>query len=113
MFAQVVQAMADIGMGQQENAEVQQAIAAILCLGNIEFGEAPDDQASVSDPNMMQLAIDFLGCADLEQALDFYVGGLGFDVVQRSDFDDVPDVNRVIGLDAIAARMAMLKAPNA
>ena len=55
-------------MEEQESVEVQQAVAAILCLGNIDFGDT-DDQASVSDPNMLQLAIDFLGCPDLEQAL--------------------------------------------
>ena len=60
--------MADIGMEQQENAEVQQCVAAILCLGNLDFGDASDDQAAISDPNMCQMAMDFLGCADLEQA---------------------------------------------
>ena len=68
-YKQVVQAMSDIGMSDQENAEVQQGVAAILCLGNLDFGDQPDDQAAISDPNMLQLASEFLGCADLEQAL--------------------------------------------
>ena len=78
---------------------MQQGIAAILALGNLDFGDSPDDQAALlptsyyspgglttchlflysllatddqaalSDPNLVQIAIDFLGAADLEQAL--------------------------------------------
>ena len=38
-------------MAEQEIAEVQQAIAAILALGNLCFGDAPDEQAALADHN--------------------------------------------------------------
>ena len=41
----------DIGMAEQERAEVQQAIAAILALGDLDFGDAPDEQAKRAHPN--------------------------------------------------------------
>ena len=50
---------------------------------------------------------------DLEKGLAFYRDALGFTVVQESSFDDAPLVNRAIGLEKAAARMRMLKAPNA
>lgn len=68
-YRQVVQAMSDIGMSSLENAEVQQGIAAILALGNLDFGDSPDDQAALSDPNLVQFAMDCLGAPELEQAL--------------------------------------------
>jgi glyoxylase I family protein len=50
---------------------------------------------------------------DLDQALSFYSDLLGFEVVQRSEFNgDFPQADRAIGLPNVAARMAMLKAPN-
>ena len=77
-------------MAEQERAEVQQAIAAILALGDLDFGDAPDEQAkrthtptpgsphphphphpnqaALSDPNTLQLATEYLGVPDLEQA---------------------------------------------
>ncbi len=54
-----------------------------------------------------------LGVSDFEKALKFYTEGLGFEVVQESEFDGVDDVDRAIGLKNAKARMAMLKAPNA
>ena len=54
-----------------------------------------------------------IGVDDFDVALKFYVEGLGFEVVQECDFDKVDPVNRAIGLDAVKARMAMLRAPNA
>ena len=78
-------------MAEQERAEVQQAIAAILALGDLDFGDAPDEQAkrthtptpgsphphphphpnqaALSDPNTLQLVTEYLGVPDLEQAL--------------------------------------------
>jgi glyoxylase I family protein len=51
---------------------------------------------------------------DLDRALAFYGDLLGFEVVQRSEFDrDMPLADRAIGLAEVAARMAMLRAPNA
>ncbi|MEQ8857956.1 MAG: VOC family protein [Pseudomonadales bacterium] len=51
---------------------------------------------------------------DLDRALAFYGDLLGFHVVQRADFDgDFPLADRAIGLPKVAARMAMLRAPNA
>lgn len=54
-----------------------------------------------------------LGVSDFEKALKFYTEALGFEIVQQSEFDNVPDVDRAIGLTGAKARMAMLKAPNA
>lgn len=54
-----------------------------------------------------------IGVNDFDKALKFYTEGLGFEVVQQSEFDDDPTANQTIGLDAIKAKMAMLKAPNA
>ena len=54
-----------------------------------------------------------IGVSDLNKALKFYTQALGFEVVQRSEFDNDPNANQVIGLEAVKAKMAMLKAPNA
>ena len=54
-----------------------------------------------------------LGVSDFDKALKFYTEAMGFEVVQESEFDKVPDVDRAIGLKDACARMAMLKAPNA
>lgn len=51
---------------------------------------------------------------DLERGLAFYRDLLGFEVVQRSDFDGTfTGADRAIGLAKVTARMAMLKTPNA
>ena len=50
---------------------------------------------------------------DFPKALKFYTEGLGFEVVQESQFDSNPLVDQTIGLRAAKAQMAMLKAPNA
>ena len=51
---------------------------------------------------------------DLERGLSFYRDVLGFEVVQEAGWDrDFADADRAIGLDATAARMAMLKIGNA
>ena len=50
---------------------------------------------------------------DFDKALEFYTQGLGFEVVQQSDFDNDAAANKAIGLDAIKAKMAMLKTSNA
>jgi glyoxylase I family protein len=51
---------------------------------------------------------------DLDRALAFYGDLLGFEVVQRGEWDrDFPDGDRAIGLEQTSARMAMLEAPNA
>ncbi len=51
---------------------------------------------------------------DLDRAVGFYCDLLGFEVVQRADFDgNRPEADRAIGLQKVAARMAMLRAPNA
>lgn len=51
---------------------------------------------------------------DLDRALAFYSGVLGFEVVQQGDWDqDNPLADRAVGLEATSARMAMLAAPNA
>jgi glyoxylase I family protein len=54
-----------------------------------------------------------IGVNDFDKALKFYTEGLGFEVVQESEFDNDAAANQAIGLDAIKAKMAMLKAPNA
>lgn len=51
---------------------------------------------------------------DIDQALEFYSGLLGFEVVQRGGWEkDNPLADRAIGLADTHARMVMLKAPNA
>jgi glyoxylase I family protein len=55
-----------------------------------------------------------IGVPDFDKGLAFYRDLLGFEVVQESNFDrDNPQADRAIGLPKVAARMAMLKAPNA
>ena len=54
-----------------------------------------------------------IGVSDLDKALKFYIEGLGFEIVQQGVFDNDPTANQAIGLDAIKAKMVMLKAPNA
>lgn len=54
-----------------------------------------------------------LGVSDFEKALRFYTEALGFEVVQETEFDRRPEVDAAIGLKDAAAKMAMLKAPNA
>jgi glyoxylase I family protein len=55
-----------------------------------------------------------IGVPDFDKGLAFYRDLLGFEVVQESDFDrDNAMADRAIGLPKVAARMAMLKAPNA
>jgi catechol 2,3-dioxygenase-like lactoylglutathione lyase family enzyme len=50
---------------------------------------------------------------DLERGLAFYRDQLGFEVVQRSEFDGTFEgASRAIGLANVNANMAMLKAPN-
>ena len=54
-----------------------------------------------------------VGVDDFEMALRFYTEALGFEVVQTSSFDCVPQVDAAIGLKDAKARMAMLKIGNA
>ena len=55
-----------------------------------------------------------IGVPDLDRALDFYTGVLGFEAVQRSEWDrSHPGADRAVGLAETSAKMAMLKAPNA
>jgi catechol 2,3-dioxygenase-like lactoylglutathione lyase family enzyme len=54
-----------------------------------------------------------LGVSDFEKALKFYTEGLGFEIVQESEFDSSLEVDRAVGLQNAKARMAMLKGPNA
>jgi glyoxylase I family protein len=54
-----------------------------------------------------------IGVNDFDKALKFYTEGLGFEIVQEGDLDNDSNANQAIGLDAIKAKMAMLKAPNA
>lgn len=55
-----------------------------------------------------------IGVPDFEQGLAFYTEAFGFEVVQRSEWDrDFPQGDAAIGLPQTAAKMAMLKAPNA
>lgn len=55
-----------------------------------------------------------IGVTDLDAAIDFYGGVLGFTTVQQGDWDrSHPLADRAVGLPETSARMAMLKAPNA
>ena len=55
-----------------------------------------------------------LGVPDFERGLAFYRDVLGFEVVEEAEFKrDNPDADRAIGLREVAAKMAMLKMPNA
>jgi glyoxylase I family protein len=55
-----------------------------------------------------------IGVPDLDLALEFYSGVLGFPSVQSGDWDrNHPLADQAVGLKDTSARMAMLKAPNA
>jgi glyoxylase I family protein len=54
-----------------------------------------------------------IGVSDFDIALKFYTEALGFEVVQQDELDNDDSANKVIGLDAIKAEMAMLQGPNA
>lgn len=55
-----------------------------------------------------------VGVPDFELGLKFYQEALGFEVVQRSEWQgDSPLVDETIGLEKISAKMAMLKTSNA
>ena len=55
-----------------------------------------------------------VGVPDFDAGLTFYRDALGFEVVQESAWDgDHPLADAAIGLSGSAAKMAMLKAPNA
>jgi len=54
-----------------------------------------------------------IGVNDFDKALQFYTQALGFEVVQRGDFDNDGPANQAIGLDNVKAKMAMLKTSNA
>jgi myosin heavy subunit len=63
-YRQIVKAMGDIGVAPAESAQIQEAIAAILLLGNIEFGDEENDaQAYVDDPVACAAAAALLGAA--------------------------------------------------
>ena len=53
-----------------------------------------------------------VGVSDLDSAVTFYEQAFGFTVVQRSEFDQVDQVDAAIGLTGAKAKMAMLKTPN-
>lgn len=54
-----------------------------------------------------------IGVSDFDTALQFYTEALGFEIVERSDINNVTKANQAIGLDAVAAKRAMLKTSNA
>ena len=55
-----------------------------------------------------------VGVPDFERGLRFYRDLLGFEAVQEGAWDrDFPLADQAVGLNETAARMAMLKAPNA
>lgn len=54
-----------------------------------------------------------IGVDDFDKALKFYTEALGFEIVQQSEFDNDALANQAIGLDAVKAKMAMLKTSNA
>lgn len=54
-----------------------------------------------------------IGVDDFDKALKFYTEALGFEIVQQSEFDKDALANQAIGLDAVKAKMAMLKTSNA
>ena len=55
-----------------------------------------------------------ISTGDLERAVDFYVSLLGFEVVDRFDWDQGTEwADRITGLEGSAARAAMLKLGNA
>ena len=55
-----------------------------------------------------------VGVPDFDRGLEFYRDLLGFEVVERTGWDRNNTLaDRAVGLDETAAKMAMLKAPNA
>ena len=68
----IVKALGDVGVESAEVAEISAAIAGILALGNLTFGDEENDaQAVVSDPEMCSLAATLLGSSSeaMETAL--------------------------------------------
>ena len=64
--------MGDVGVDAKETKEIEAAIAGILALGNLEFGDEENDaHAYVSDPDTCALAAELLGStpALMENAL--------------------------------------------
>lgn len=54
-----------------------------------------------------------VGVSDFDKGIAFYRDVLGFEPVMEAEFEgDSPLVDQVVGLEGIAARVAMLKAPN-
>jgi len=71
-YHQIVEALRNIGVGAAESTQIQELVAAILALGNLEFGDEENDAAAyVSDPELMAKAAELLGCsaAQMETAL--------------------------------------------
>ena len=68
----IVKALGDVGVDAKETKEIEAAIAGILALGNLEFGDEENDaHAYVSDPDTCALAAELLGStpALMENAL--------------------------------------------
>jgi len=58
----IIKALADVGIEQGELTHIQELIAGILALGNLEFGDEENDtQAYVDDPEICAKAAELLG----------------------------------------------------
>jgi len=71
-YHDIVKALGDVGIASTEVKEIEAAIAGILALGNLEFGDEENDaHAYVSDPEMCALAANMLGSTpeQMENAL--------------------------------------------
>ena len=53
-----------------------------------------------------------IGVPDLQAAIDFYGNAFGFSVVQQSRIAHMPLADQAVGVTAMDADVAMLKAPN-
>ena len=60
--------MLTVGLSAEESASVWQCVAALMLLGNLEFGGG--DRGVVSDVATMRKASDMLGCADVQELLE-------------------------------------------
>ena len=63
-FDEVSKAMLTVGLSAEDAACVWQCVAALMLLGNIDFGSG--DRGVVGDVATMRRASDMLGCGDVQ-----------------------------------------------
>ena len=98
----IVKAMADVGVMEDEIADINASIAGILALGNIEFGdEENDSQAYVSDPAECALAAKLLGSTPDKMENALLKATLKVSATESYEIELTP-AKAVLGRDAFA-----------